>query len=375
MLKHKGNVRLKPVAQTARPVRVALAAIFVGMAGWGWCAQTPVRAALSQPPAAATPATTRTAGMSTEPPDNFDPSQFGSITTATLPLADGRKVVGRANGKPIFWEDFTLHARLMGARLYARHPDKEAGIQAVLAGPVMETLFLQSLYNQYATSQSLVVQPAEKQRRRDEFLRSPDKAELAVFASLSGAQSDQLITEALVREKVNKYLGDRATSTPPTLEESAAFARQGTATTSPITITRASHIVVRATADMSQFNINDAEARAAEALEKIRAGMDFADAVKQYSQDRFTAYQGGNLGYFKAGGMYPEFEKAAAALQPGEVSPVVRTPVGFHIIKVTERHADDTLFLLEKWKRQKAVDDWKARMAAEATLENYLVTP
>jgi foldase protein PrsA len=79
----------------------------------------------------------------------------------------------------------------------------------------------------------------------------------------------------------------------------------------------------------------DAKKKAEEVLAKVKAGEDFATLAKQYSQDS-TASNGGDLGYFAKGKMVPEFEKAAFAMKAGEVSGLVKTVYGYHIIKVTD---------------------------------------
>jgi peptidyl-prolyl cis-trans isomerase D len=71
-------------------------------------------------------------------------------------------------------------------------------------------------------------------------------------------------------------------------------------------------------------------------LDKIRAGGDFAALAKQHSDDPASAVKGGDLGFFGRGEMTPAFEAAAFALQPGEVSDIVETPFGFHVIRVEE---------------------------------------
>lgn len=80
---------------------------------------------------------------------------------------------------------------------------------------------------------------------------------------------------------------------------------------------------------------SDSKAKAEEVLAKVKAGEDFAALAKQYSQDT-TASAGGDLGFFAKGKMVPEFETAAFALKEGEVSGIVKTVYGYHIIKVTE---------------------------------------
>lgn len=78
----------------------------------------------------------------------------------------------------------------------------------------------------------------------------------------------------------------------------------------------------------------DSKAKAEEVLAKVKAGEDFSELAKQYSQDT-SASAGGDLGFFAKGKMVPEFETAAFALKEGEVSGLVKTVYGYHIIKVT----------------------------------------
>ncbi|NWG12160.1 MAG: peptidylprolyl isomerase [Acidobacteria bacterium] len=78
----------------------------------------------------------------------------------------------------------------------------------------------------------------------------------------------------------------------------------------------------------------DVRARAEGVLKQIQAGADFAELAKKFSEDTGSAEQGGYLGPFARGRMVREFEDAAFALKPGEVSGLVRTQFGYHIIKV-----------------------------------------
>ena len=74
-----------------------------------------------------------------------------------------------------------------------------------------------------------------------------------------------------------------------------------------------------------------------EILKRVREGEDFAELAKQYSQDSGSSEAGGDLGYFEKGTMVLEFERAAFLLEPGEVSDIVETQFGYHIIKVEEK--------------------------------------
>ncbi|MFA6215223.1 MAG: peptidylprolyl isomerase [Patescibacteria group bacterium] len=78
-----------------------------------------------------------------------------------------------------------------------------------------------------------------------------------------------------------------------------------------------------------------------EILKTIKTGKEtFEQAAQKYSED-MTASQGGDLGYFGRGQMVPEFEKTAFALNPGEISDIIKTQFGYHLIKVEERLTDE----------------------------------
>ena len=95
---------------------------------------------------------------------------------------------------------------------------------------------------------------------------------------------------------------------------------------------RVSHILVHAKAC-------EAEARAREVLARARQpGADFAALAKEKSDDPASAAKGGDLGFFSRGKMAPAFESAAFALkQPGDLSDVVKTEFGYHVIRLEER--------------------------------------
>jgi peptidyl-prolyl cis-trans isomerase C len=110
---------------------------------------------------------------------------------------------------------------------------------------------------------------------------------------------------------------------------------------------RASHILIRTAENADVKTKTEARAKADDVLKQVRAGKDFAELAKHFSQDPGSAANGGDLGYFAQGQMVGPFEQAAFTLKPGAVSEVVETPFGFHIIKVADKQAARTIPLDE----------------------------
>ena len=101
---------------------------------------------------------------------------------------------------------------------------------------------------------------------------------------------------------------------------------------------RASHILLR----IEGKEEADVEARAAELVAEARNGADFSELARQHSEDEATSENGGELGLFGRGRMVPEFETVAFDLDVDAISDPVKSPFGFHVIKVTEKQEETT---------------------------------
>jgi peptidyl-prolyl cis-trans isomerase D len=114
--------------------------------------------------------------------------------------------------------------------------------------------------------------------------------------------------------------------------------------------------------------------KAEDALKKVKAGGNFADLAKQYSEDT-TKDKGGDLGWIMRGQTVPEFEQAAFSLPVGSTSDLVKTQYGYHIIKVIERQQARTQTLdevrpqivmtLQEAKAEQAEDNTSDQIAAQ----------
>ncbi|HMV00411.1 MAG TPA: peptidylprolyl isomerase [Rhodocyclaceae bacterium] len=153
--------------------------------------------------------------------------------------------------------------------------------------------------------------------------------------------------------------------------------RRGGASQPPVTQTRVRHILLR-----TNEVVSEAEAR--RKLENLRErlinGGDFQELARLYSQDG-SAAKGGDLGWLNPGDTVPEFEKAMNELKENELSPVVQSPFGMHLIQVLERRQRDmseerkrldARQALRERKLDDAYQDWLRQLRDRTYVENRL---
>jgi peptidyl-prolyl cis-trans isomerase SurA len=100
---------------------------------------------------------------------------------------------------------------------------------------------------------------------------------------------------------------------------------------------RPAHILFLILPEATPEQIRGIRKKSQRVLEKIKEGADFAKMAMEYSEDTSSRKEGGDLGYFKKGELLPTLEREAMKLQVGEVSDLIRTEVGFHILKLLDR--------------------------------------
>jgi len=98
----------------------------------------------------------------------------------------------------------------------------------------------------------------------------------------------------------------------------------------------AAHILIRTNRTMTEPERKAKLTTAQEAYSKIKAGEDFAEVAKAYSEDKVSSKKGGDLGWMKEGSIDPRFSETLFSLEPGTVSEPFETPFGFHVVKVIE---------------------------------------
>ena len=141
---------------------------------------------------------------------------------------------------------------------------------------------------------------------------------------------------------------------------------------------RIRHIFFRIDPGVAQPQVDAVHARATRVLQEARNGSDFADLARLHSEDA-TAANGGDLGYIKRGQALPEFEEVIFTMKEGDISNVIRTSNGLHIVKVetfsigsdrpfTETKAEIERRLLQE-KIEKRFQDWTMELKDRAFIE------
>ncbi|UFS72003.1 peptidyl-prolyl cis-trans isomerase [Geomonas sp. RF6] len=125
----------------------------------------------------------------------------------------------------------------------------------------------------------------------------------------------RLVVEAYLKKKVEQ-------SATPTDAEMKAFYEKNKDKFNSGEQIKASHILVKSEDEAKQIE------------KELKGGASFEDLAKKHSMDA-AAQKGGDLGWFGRGSMLPEFENAAFSLKEGQISPIVKTKFGYHIIKLT----------------------------------------
>jgi peptidyl-prolyl cis-trans isomerase D len=136
---------------------------------------------------------------------------------------------------------------------------------------------------------------------------------------------------------------------------------------------KASHILIKVDEGTDDKTREEKKAFAAKLLEEAKAGNDFAELARVNSDDAASAVKGGNLGYFTRGSMVKPFEQAAFSMKPGDISELVETIFGYHIIKVEEytepgvRSLEDSMDEVKEGLRQ----DKARQLAFEKAMDAY----
>jgi peptidyl-prolyl cis-trans isomerase C len=300
------------------------------LAVWGCSKSTPAAASVSQSSGAAA------SGQA--------PAQAAAQTPAVTPPkpvpAQLPEVVARVNGETIGKAEFENAVRSLEGRAGRAVPADQR--DRVYRG-ILDQLIGYRLLIQETKARKVAIFDADVDARLAQ-IRKQFPSDEAFKQTLA----QQKMSEAQLREDarndmlVSKML-DVEIQIAVQPQDVTAFYQQNPDKFQQGERVRASHILIRLPEKTDEKIKGEARTKAAEVLKQVKSGQDFAALAKQHSQDPGSAPNGGDLGYFQQGQMVGAFERVAFDLKPGEVSDLVETPFGFHIIKVADKQAARTV--------------------------------
>jgi peptidyl-prolyl cis-trans isomerase C len=325
------------------------------------------------PAAAASPATPPLASAEPGAPPEID-----RVTPLPKPLPE---IAGKVNGKPI-----PLHSVRMIVNQAARQGGGGAGAEDPYAyRQALQQTIVRELLAQEAVRRKIAADDARVEQAYNEA-RVQFKDDKAWAAMLQGVGMDPQTfrNELRVFHTIQALLSQVAAEAPVqvTDQDAQAFYDTHPAAFQAGERVKASHILIRIPEGATPERKEEARKKAEALLQRVRAREDFAALARQSSEDPGSAQNGGDLGTFGRGQMVPPFEQAAFALKAGEVSGVVETPFGFHIIKVDQHSPTRKLAFPEvkerlkaemvQQKRQQAQQSFVNSLRAKAKIETFL---
>jgi parvulin-like peptidyl-prolyl isomerase len=279
------------------------------------------------------------------------PSGPTATTILSSPTPE-RPLAALVNGQPVYLDDYERNLARYEASLPSRgidptSPEGQENLAQARAW-ILNVMIEQVLTEQAATASGVVVSDAEVDAYMQVMI-DENGGEEAFRAKLAEwSETYEEAWQEVRTQLIGMAMTQRIVETVPTTAEHV----------------HAHHILV------------DNPTEAERILAQLQAGADFAALAASYSQDSSTRESGGDLGFFPRGILVaPEVEDAAFALQPGQFSGVVTSPLGYHIVQVVERDparslSPENLRLLQ----DRAVQAWVEGLWAQATVQRFVET-
>ncbi len=332
------------------------------LAGASACRKAPAEA---KAPATAVQGATPTAGQTVPVPPGIPglPGSPGMPPPAKPMPAQLPDVLARVNGEAVTKVDFD---RLIKNMEVSANQPVPAERRNEIYRHALDQLVTYTVLTQETRARKIVVTDAEVdenlKQMRSQF---PNEDAFKKALAARGMTLEKLKSDAKIDMSINKMVeAEVASQGAPTDAQVREFYDKNPDKFKQDEAVRASHILFRVPENADAATKKKALDQAQSVLKEARAGADFAELAKKYSADG-SAQQGGDLNFFTKGQMVPAFDQAAFSMKPGQISDIVTTQFGYHIIKVTDRRAASTVpfeqvserikeYLTEQQKQQKA---------------------
>jgi len=295
-------------------------------------------AACRKPPAAASTSST-TAGAAAAPaavpggaPAAVPGAPAGGPPVPKPMPAQLPDVLARVNGEAVMKVD--LDRLVKNMELSANQPVPAERRDEILRR-ALDQLLTYTVLSQETRARKITVSEADidgnvKEMRAN--FKTDEEFKKALGAR--GLTVEKLRADARVDMSINKMMEAELASEPlPTDAQVREFYDKNP---DKFETARASHILFKVDEKADEATKKKVLAQAQAVLKQVKGGADFAALAKKHSADT-SAAQGGDLGVFNKGQMVPAFDQAAFSMLPGQISDIVTTQFGYHIIKVTDR--------------------------------------
>lgn len=330
----------------------------------------------SPAPASAATASTPAPGAATTPAPGGAATPAAAPPAAKPVPAQLPDVLAKVNGQPVRKTDFDMMIRDMELGQGPIPADRR---DEVIRG-TLDRLITFTVLSQEAKNRKLTATDAEVEDRLKQMQSQFPNEE--AFKKALGERSmtlDRLRADTRDNLLISKMVDAEVSTTPGASDaEAKEFYDKNPDKFKQGETMRASHILIRVDESADAATKQKAKARIESILKRARAGEDFAKLAKENSADG-SAAQGGDLGFFPRGQMVPAFDEAAFALKPGEISGVVTTQFGYHIIKAVEHKDAATVPLTEvsekvkqylsNQKKQAKADEFIAGLKQKSKIE------
>jgi peptidyl-prolyl cis-trans isomerase C len=292
------------------------------------------------------------------------------LLAASLPLMAGgsrekeknsKEVVATVNQSSIYREDLDREVLFMKQQFLQQGQVVEDSMVPQLQEESLDTLISRELLYQESRREGIEVDPSVVEENFESY-RGQFPDEESFIGSLTDVQhTPQSFRADLERGlAVQKFVDDGigASVTVPEADSRKFYIDNPGYFAQPEQV-HARHILVLVEEGADEAVRQEALKEIKEVRAAVAKGGDFQKLAQEHSDDPGSGAQGGDLGWFGRGQMVPPFEEAAFALQPGQVSGVVETDYGYHIIQVIERRAEGSVPFEEV---RGSIDDYLKRV-------------
>jgi len=273
------------------------------------------------------------------PPAPASPSTASSPASIAL---DGDQehyssVIAEVNGQPIYSAFYEQSLSFLRARV---SQGQQGNVEAYLRAryEALDRLIDDELIYQDAKKEGLA---ASDDDVRAELARATAAAggEERFFGGMKTQRISRTDAIEGIRRRltVNKYMRERvASGLTATDQEGLEYYNANIARFTPEAWVKLYQISILSPNTAGPDKAAQARQRAEKILANLQAGASFETMAREFSEDA-SSVNGGNIGFLKRGASYPEFDAVMFTMKPGEISPVIHTSDGFHILKVVEK--------------------------------------